>query len=415
MICRWTNLCALSGLAFWLSMSQGAAAQQPAKPVPPPALEITQNTTLDPAKTYGRIVIKASNIKIDGAGASVVGATGGDPKDYKWVGVSADGVSNVTLKNLNVKGWDIGLKIEHGSHWTVEGCDFSNNYHYPEWGWGDLGDHGGIVLMNVDHSTFRKNKANKVWDACGLVNSDYNEFDDNDFSHTSNTCLWLVTACHNRFTNNILSWGLRIKEGETHARDSACVLVEYGSDGNYFGKNDITHGGDGVFLRPLNGWVSRGNVFEDNDTSFAHNNCIESQSPGNTFRRNKANNGSHGIWIGLSDESVIEDNEACNNGDPKGKHNAGFPMASATFEPRAATAASSSSASAATPSAAATSATATTVPASCSGAPRRASGRRSTIGSSTTTKSATIASASTCTCSIGSTWAATCWTTRKTT
>ena len=29
--------------------------------------------------------------------------------------------------------------------------------------------------------------------------------------------------------------------------------------------------------------------------------------------------GSHGIWIGLSDESVIEDNEACHNGDPKGK------------------------------------------------------------------------------------------------
>ena len=374
-----------------------------------------RNTKLDPAKTYGRIVIKQSGITIDGAGASVIGATKGDAKDYKWVGVSATGVSNVTLKNLTVKGWDVGLQIEHGSNWTVENCNFSDNFHYPAWGWGDLGDHGGIVLKYVDHSTFRNNKANRVWDACGLINSDYNVFEKNDFSHTSNTCVWTVTACHNRFTDNNLSWGLRISPGETHARDSCCVLIEYGSDNNYFGHNDITYGGDGVFLRPLNGWISRGNVFEDNDTSYAHNNCIESQSPGNIFRRNKANYGSHGIWIGLSDESVIEDNEACHNGDPKFNRNAGFPMASATFEPKGAPAASSSSGSAAIRSAAATSATATTAPASCCGALRKASGRRSIIGSSTTTRSATIASASICTCSTGSTWAATCWTTRRTT
>ena len=138
-------------------------AQEPAKTPPPPALVITQNTTLDPAKTYGRIEIKASGITIDGKGASVVGATGGDPKDYKFVGVSANGVSNVTLKNLNVKGWDIGLKIEHGSHWTVENCDFSDNFHWPEWGWGDLGEHGGIVLEYVDHSTLRRTRPT----ACG--------------------------------------------------------------------------------------------------------------------------------------------------------------------------------------------------------------------------------------------------------
>ena len=45
-------------------------------------LEITKNTTLDPAKTYGRIVIKASGITIDGAGAWVIGPPKGDPKDY---------------------------------------------------------------------------------------------------------------------------------------------------------------------------------------------------------------------------------------------------------------------------------------------------------------------------------------------
>ena len=65
------------------------------------------------------------------AGPGSIGATQGDPKDFKGVGISAKGVSGVTLKNINVKGWDIGLKIEHGSKWLVENCNFSDNFHYP--------------------------------------------------------------------------------------------------------------------------------------------------------------------------------------------------------------------------------------------------------------------------------------------
>ena len=334
MRCRWANLGAPLCLLGWLSLAGLSAAQQPAKPDTRPVLEITQNTTLDPAKTYGHIVIKASGITIDGAGAWLIGATAGDPKDYTGVGISGKDVSNVTLKNINVKGWETGLKIQHGSHWTVENCNFSDNFHWPAYGWGGLGYRGGIVLDGVDHSTFRNNKANRVWDACTLINSDDNVIEDNNFSHTSDTCLWLVTACRNRFVKNDLSYGIRIAPGETHARDSTGVLVESGSDNNYFGDNDITYGGDGVFLRPLNGWVSRGNVFERNDASYAHNNCFESQAGGNTFRHNKANYGSHGIWIGLSDESVIEDNEVCYNGDPKVNRNAGWGYPLATFEPR---------------------------------------------------------------------------------
>ena len=57
------------------------------------------------------------------------------------------------------------------------------------------------------------------------------------------------------------------------------MLVQAGSDDNYFADNDITHGGDGVFIRGPDGWASSGNVFERNDASYANNNCIEAQSP----------------------------------------------------------------------------------------------------------------------------------------
>ena len=304
-------------------VAAAVARAQTSAPAGPQPLEITADTVLDPAKTYGPIVIKASNITIDGRGAWVVGATKGDPKDFKGIGIAGKGVSGVTLKNINAKGWDIGLKIQHGGKWLVEGCDFSDNFHYPAAGWGELGQHGGIVLENADHCTLRKNKANRVWDACNLVDSNDNLIEENDFSHTSNTCARLWTSCRNRILKNNLSYGIRISKGEVHARDSAGVLVLACSNDNYFGDNDVTYGGDGIFLRPSGG-PSCGNVLERNDTSYANNNCIEAQCAGNTYRQNKANHGSHGIWIGLSNESIIEDNECCYNGLPNGIHNAAW-------------------------------------------------------------------------------------------
>ncbi|MBN1419581.1 MAG: right-handed parallel beta-helix repeat-containing protein, partial [Planctomycetes bacterium] len=101
-----------------------------------------------------------------------------------------------------------------------------------------------------------------------------------------------------------------------------CILIESGSNDNLFWRNDVTHGGDGVFIRVLNGWVSAGNTFIENDFSHANNNCVECASPGNTFIRNEANHGSYGFWIYGSDRVRIVGNEAAYNGLATGFHNA---------------------------------------------------------------------------------------------
>ncbi|MBN1442832.1 MAG: right-handed parallel beta-helix repeat-containing protein, partial [Planctomycetes bacterium] len=117
----------------------------------------------------------------------------------------------------------------------------------------------------------------------------------------------------------------RIRTGEVHARDSTCVLIESGSNDNRFFRNQVTHGGDGLFIRVLNGWVSTGNLFVENDFSHANNNCVESWSPGNTYIRNRANHGSYGFWLGGSDQTVLIGNEAAYNGLESGFHNAPEP------------------------------------------------------------------------------------------
>ncbi len=59
---------------------------------------MTKDTTLDPKKSYGRLIVKASNVAIDGKGAWVIGIDGGNPKTYKGIGIEAKGVSGVTAE-----------------------------------------------------------------------------------------------------------------------------------------------------------------------------------------------------------------------------------------------------------------------------------------------------------------------------
>ena len=312
-------------------VSAAPRAQDAAHAPDAPVLVVTRDVLLDPAITYGGLVIGADGVSVDGRGARVVGPlqraaeAAGAPaasNAFTGIGVRAAGVDGVTLRNLRVQGFETGLLAEDGADWTIEDCDFSGNFHDPDFGWGEQGEKGGLVLRRMRDSLLAGNRANRDWNACSLIECDALVVRDNDFSHASNTCLKLWTVTRSRFTDNDLSWGLRIAPGEVHARDSTCVLIESGSDDNVFLRNDATHGGDGFFIRVLNNWTSRRNLFTENDASWANNNGFEAWSPENTYERNRANHCSYGFWLGASDKTVLRGNEAGWNGDPAGFHNA---------------------------------------------------------------------------------------------
>ena len=307
-----TAACLNLVIAFWTSGAVGTGEV------------LRKDTTFRPGRVLKEaLVIGADGIVIDGNGAVLEGpGRAGDKRSFTGVGLLLEGRRNVTLRNLTVRGFEIGLAARDCRNLTVENCDFSDNYHDPEHGWGDGERNGGIILTRVSESSFRENRANRVWNGIDLFECDDNLIEKNDFSHCSNVCLKLWKSCRNQVRDNDLSYGLRIKPGEVHARDSTCVLIETGSNDNLFERNDVTHGGDGIFIRPLNGWMSTGNSFIENDCSYANNNGFESWSPGNVFLRNKANHCSYGFWLGWSDRSVLIGNEAGWNGLPDGFHNA---------------------------------------------------------------------------------------------
>jgi parallel beta-helix repeat protein len=292
---------------------------------------VTNDLVLAPgSKVAARLVIRANHITIDGNGSTLTGPGRiGDAQSLEGAGVAIlmEGVAGVSLRNIRAHGFATGLLVRNARAISISDCDFSDNYSNPQHGWGELPSRGGILCENVRHAVFRHNVASRNWDGMHLVDADDNLVAENDFSHCSNTAAKLWHSSRNKFLNNNLSYGIRIDRaaGEVHARDSTCVLIETGSNDNYWYDNDITNGGDGIFIRPLNRWISTGNVFVENDASFANNNCVESWSPGNTFVRNRANHGSYGFWLGGSDQTVLIGNEAAFNGLPTGNHNAPEP------------------------------------------------------------------------------------------
>jgi len=287
-------------------------------------LAVTHDLTPGEREVVTRpIVLRANHVTFDGHGATILGpGEPGNRDSYQGVGILAEGWSGVTLRNFRVRGFRVGLQVTDAAGWVIEDCDFSDNYTDPSAGWDVPGRFGGIILTRVCRSVLRRNKAQRVWNGLDLRDCHENVVTDNAFSHCSNISLKLWTSCSNLVKDNDLSYGLRIDPGEVHARDSAGILIESGSDDNTFVGNDVTHGGDGVFIRVLNGWVSRRNLFIENDCSYANNNGFEAWSPDNTYIRNKANHCSYGFWLGASDHTVLLGNEAAYNGQPDGFHNA---------------------------------------------------------------------------------------------
>ncbi|MFH0947130.1 MAG: right-handed parallel beta-helix repeat-containing protein [Planctomycetota bacterium] len=288
---------------------------------------VTQDLTLKKGQMLREpLVIGADGVTVEGNGAILQGpGEEGKTETFVGVGLLIEGRKGVAIRNLRIRGFEIGLKATDCSELLLEGCDLSDNFTDPEHGWGDGERNGGLILTGVHDSVVRKMVANRVWNGIDLFDCDDNQIHGNDFSHCSNVCLKLWHSSRNQIVDNNLSYGLRMKPGEVHARDSTSVLIESGSNDNRFERNDATHGGDGIFIRPLNAWLSVGNVFVENDCSYANNNGFESWSPGNTFLRNTANHCSYGFWLGYSDRTVLIGNEAGWNGLPEGKHNAPEP------------------------------------------------------------------------------------------
>jgi parallel beta-helix repeat protein len=72
---------------------------------------------------YDGIVIERSNMTLDGAGYTIQGG---------WMGISFDGRSNITIKNIRIKDFYYGIYFYHASNITIFGNYISGNDRFSE-------------------------------------------------------------------------------------------------------------------------------------------------------------------------------------------------------------------------------------------------------------------------------------------
>lgn len=313
---------------------------------------ITESRTFKPEKWTvedknddGVLRIRGDGITVDFGGLTLVGAPdSADPDQYRGRGVVIEDSKNVTLRNLKVHRFKVGIFARNCPGLTIEDCDVSNNYRMrlhstPEreagedWLWGHENDKNewlrygaGIYLLQCDRATVRRCRARNGQNGLCLVRCNDGVIIDNDLSFMSGWGLAMWRSSRNDVSNNKFDWCIRGFSYQVYHRgqDSAGILVYEQCNENVFAYNSATHGGDGFFLYAGNETLERtgkggcnGNILYRNDFSHAAANGIEATfSDGNKFIENILEECDHGIWGGYSYNTVIVGNKIrnCNNG-----------------------------------------------------------------------------------------------------
>lgn len=286
------------------------------------------------------IVIKGSGITVDFADATLRGTPQEtDPDKRVGTGVIVQG-SNITIKNLNVHGYKLGLYAKDCPGLKVVNSDFSYNwkqhlmstldqedgsdwmsYHHNEKDeWFQYG--AGVYLRNCDG--FEIKDVRIIGGQCGVMLTDCDKGTvwNSNLSFLSGIGLGMYKCSDNKIMHNNIDWCVR---GYSHGKwnrgqDSAGILIYEQSMRNTFAYNSVTHGGDGFFL-----WAGQStmddasggcndNLLYGNDFSHAPTNGIEATFSRNYFINNLVMECWHGIWGGYSYSSETVANVFSMNG-----------------------------------------------------------------------------------------------------
>lgn len=283
----------------------------------------------------GIIKISGSNITIDFNGAELIGTPETTPPDQrKGTAIQILEGQNITIKNVKVRGYKIGLIARNIKGLRIIDSDFSYNwkqhlkstlesedlddwmsYHQnekDEW----LRYGAGIYLRGCDDFEVKNVTIEGGQNGLMLMESNRGKIWNNNFSFLSSIGLGMYRSSENKVMHNNIDWCVR---GYSHGiynrgQDSAGILIYEQSNKNIFAYNSVTHGGDGFFLWAGQTTMDTGkggandNLVYGNDFSHAPTNGIETTFSRNDFINNLVLECWHGVWGGYSFDSKFINN-----------------------------------------------------------------------------------------------------------
>lgn len=288
----------------------------------------------DQSLAHPAVEIRGDNITVDFQEATLQGTTPAtQPNERHGLGLLIHG-RNVTVKNLKVRGYKVGLMAKDCPGLKIVNSDFSYNwkqhlastldkedesdwqsYHHNEKDeWLEYG--AGLYLRGC--SGFEVRGCRAVGGQCGLMltGCDKGFVWNNDFSFLSGIGLGMYRSSDNRIMHNKIDWCVRGFSYGVYNRgqDSAGILIYEQSNRNTFAYNSVTHGGDGFFLWAGQTTMDSGaggcndNLLYGNDFSHAPTNGIEATFSRNKFVNNLVLECWHGVWGGYSYNTPVVGN-----------------------------------------------------------------------------------------------------------
>ena len=231
------------------------------------------------------IVIERDNIVVDGVEYTVQGLVSG-------TGISLDGRSNVTIKNMEIKAFQCGISLWRSSNNSISGNHIANN---------DL----GMQLDESSNNIISENNITTGNEGIILIySSDYNSIAENNISNNNyGVCLAWDSNSNSIFGNNITNkWrGIFLSfstyynniTGNTITNNGGFGIWFYQSSNNIISENTITNNDwDGIELEYSNYNTVSGNTITNNGVEggggitlylSSSNNSIS----GNTITANK--------------------------------------------------------------------------------------------------------------------------------
>ena len=286
------------------------------------------------------IIIQGNNITIDFNGAVIQGSSDiENPDKFKGSGVIIKSGKNITIKNLKVKGFKVGLMAKGINGLHIDSSDFSYNYrqhlnstrdredladwqsyhHNENDEWLRYG--AGIYLRDCDKFSVLFTTITNG--QCGLMLTNCNSgmVTENNFSFNSGLGIGMYRSSRNVVLYNNIDWNVRGYSDGVYYRgqDSAGILVFEQCNNNWFLRNSATHSGDGFFLWAGQSTMDTGqggcndNLLYGNDFSYAPTNGVELTFSRNRVIQNIIHDCWHGVWGGFSFNTVIADNSFAGN------------------------------------------------------------------------------------------------------
>jgi parallel beta-helix repeat protein len=286
------------------------------------------------------IEIEGNDLVVDFNDATLKGSNDKHlPDEFYGVAILIKGGKNITIKNLNARGYKVALLAGNVEGLVIEHCDFSYNYrqhlnsslqkedvsdwmsyhHNEKDEWLRYG--AAMYLRGCNNAVVDNNLV--TGGQCALMMTECNNgmIYNNDFSYNSGIGIGLYKSSGNTIMYNKLDWNVRGFSFGIYYRgqDSAAILVFEQCNHNIFAYNSATHSGDGFFLWAGQTTMDTGkggcndNLIYCNDFSFAPTNGVELTFSRNNIVKNKMEECDNGIWGGYSYNTLIRKNQLLGN------------------------------------------------------------------------------------------------------